>query len=309
MALPYTRHVTVHFPLCRQMHSTAMQMAEAVRSYRACEAALRALPPCHMATSLLSAVLSNIANNLMKNQNLEQAKELYAEAHALREKHPSTRDDSNLAIRSGQALMLSRQGKDAEACAELRELWRSTAWEPDMIAQRKQVLLLLCNLSQPADQPEPLAEFWALQGSGSAEPPPEQPPESRTCCVCLEPLAPSSDPGSRVYITTCHHVLHDACWSAHRAAVPPEQPVGCPECRHPIIVSTQPTLVHPDTGEAIPLRPGREADDLTAALGPGRREPGAAGVVYMPGRGGRTLTSPTASTFAGEGQGGGEIAN
>ena len=94
-------------------------------------------------------------------------------------------------------------------------------------------------------------------------PDPDDPDES--CPVCLEPLAPGAAPTSKVYLTTCHHALHVHCWEAHKRSTPPDSPVCCPQCRHEIIVSTAPTVVAP-TGEAVPLRPGRERADLAHAM-------------------------------------------
>ena len=125
-----------------------------------------------------------------------------------------------------------------------------------------QVLLLTTNLSPAAKQAEWFERFEAQRARRGLE-------RSGHCCVCLDALAPGSEPKSRVYITTCHHVLHVHCWEAHRAAHEPGVTVGCPECRHEIIVPTAPTLVMPGTGEAVPLRPGRESADLADAIARG----------------------------------------
>lgn len=248
-----------------QAYSASMKMAEAVHAYRRAEAALRSLPAGPTACGMLRTVLTNIGNNLAKNQNLEQAQEYYAQARAVgssaqRGEPPSAGElESAIALRSSQALMLSRQGDDAGALAELADLWTSTSWAPDQNRLQLQVLLLLTNLSPAAAQPEWLERFERL--APGAE-------QGRCCCICLEALAPSAEAGSKVYITTCHHVLHEHCWQAHSDAAPPGSTVVCPECRHEVIVPTAPTVVT-GSGEVVPLRPGREGDDLSAAIARG----------------------------------------
>ena len=166
----------------------------------------------------------------------------------------------SISLRSSQALMLSKQGKEAEAVAELIDVWENSKWQPDWMAQKMQVALLITNLSPAAGQAVWLSRFQELAASTGKE-------VRGSCCVCLEPFSAGNPPEMqrKVYITTCHHVIFEDCWEAHKRSTPPGRPVCCPECRHEIIVSTTPTVVT-STGEAVPLRPGREQADFTHAI-------------------------------------------
>ena len=258
-----------------RVYSGAMKMADAIHAYRRCEQALRCLPG-DMARNMLATTLGNIGNNFSKNQNLTQAEEAYAQMRAIRAGlRPNAEDGLHaVADRSSQALLLHKQGKDEEAIAQLTDVWHSSDWQADWIAQKMQVALLLTNLSPPADQASWLSHFRELSDSLGKE-------LGDSCCVCLEPFAPRGTAADKkIYITTCHHVLHVDCWESHKSSVPAGQPVCCPECRHEIVVSTAPTMVTP-TGEAVPLRPGHERADFAQAMSsdaPGMPRP----VLYMP---------------------------
>ena len=71
-------------------------------------------------------------------------------------------------------------------------------------------------------------------------------------------------------ITTCFHAMHSKCWEGHKAAQGGGS-VGCPVCRHEIVVPTSVAVVDALKQQTVPLRPGREVEDLRA-LGRGRRQ-------------------------------------
>lgn len=256
------------------VHSRAMRMAEAIHDYRTAETALRLLLPSSMARGMLATVLTNIGNNLGKNQNHEAAQKAYDEAREVASGggEQAGGKDTLRDIRLSQALLLHQQGDTAAARKELTSIWATSNWKPDEIASKRQVLLLLTNLSDGREQPEWFGKFDELQQSLGFDP-------QKACPVCFEDLLGGSGHGaaagnaaaasaegpakSGVVITTCFHALHSSCWQAHKAAQNGGG-VACPVCRHDIVVSTSLTAFDPRTQQTVPLRPGKEAEDLRA---------------------------------------------
>ena len=171
-----------------------------------------------------------------------------------------------LQLRISEALALHHAGKTEESVSELTSIWATTTWPADAVDSKRQVLLLLTNLSPDVEQRDWLRLFDELQQSlGSANNAGED-----ACPICLGALrSTNGDDGAafqRVCISPCFHLTHQACWEATKAASDGGD-VCCPVCRHPIVVSTAPTIVDNETQVAVPLRRGREMQDMREAFG------------------------------------------
>lgn len=239
------------------VHSRTMRMADAIHDYRRAETALRLLPPVAMARGMLATVLTNLGNNFSKNQNREAAERYYAEAREMAASTGAHGKDHTRAIRLSQALMLHHKGQAAEAYNELLSIWSTASWEPDEVQSKRQTLLLLTNLSKGEEHFQWFTLFDELQRSLGFD-------AQSTCPICLELLAPQPvTPASpRILITTCFHVVHGSCWDGHKAAASAGESVGCPVCRHQIVVAIAPAVYNPETQETTPLRQGREEEDM-----------------------------------------------
>ena len=216
------------------VHSRAMRMPEAIVEYKKAEAALRMIKG-RVARSMLVTTLNNIGNNLQKNSQPDAAAKVYAEARALAmTTGKEGAKNSMREVRVSQVLAMHGAGKTEEAVSELLDIWRVTTWKADEMAEKRQVLLLLTNLSPTDQQPKWFRLFDELLqslGNDAAD----------ACPICLGKLLPdgggTSEPFQRVQVTTCFHTLHEACWVGYKAAQGRKE-VHCPVCRHPIIVHT-----------------------------------------------------------------------
>eukprot|EP00873_Tetraselmis_striata_P034078 jgi/Tetstr1/454342/TSEL_004020.t1 len=216
--------------------------------YRTCPTKMQ-LVPLHQ----------SINNRLMQERHLEAAMEELSIAKRLQTEVMPGQVGTDVFSEAG---LLTRMGRKEEAYALLERTYAipDKGWGEDDASQMLELSRLLVQYTPtPAQQHRWLPMFMDKLAAWRRE------PTCTACRVCSLPFAQSPPAhGSaagppEVHITGCRHVFHHACFDACRK---PNGTIDCPECAAHCVVTTGTMAVNGPQGEVVPLRKGKEAEDL-----------------------------------------------